>query len=106
MVRSRRVDMETADLGVGKGGGGWEEYIEYIFPDTAAEQPNRRLLAFANKWAMGQGDSDDEESDTDGGTQLSDDLNNCSAQDANTSNTTTKILNFREIHSYESDRDE
>ncbi len=50
MVRSRRVDDE-----VGGGAGGWEEFVEYIFPDAEAEQPNRQLLAAAAKWvASGQ----------------------------------------------------
>lgn len=44
VVRSRRLEDEM-------GGGGWEEYVEYIFPDTSAEQPNRKLLAMAAKWA-------------------------------------------------------
>ncbi|EUB63860.1 Crooked neck-like protein 1 [Echinococcus granulosus] len=54
VVRSRRVEE-------GGAGSGWEEYVEYIFPDTAAEQPNRKLLAFANKWAMLHEHSDDDD---------------------------------------------
>lgn len=56
VVRSRRVEE-------GDAGGGWEEYVEYIFPDTTAEQPNRKLLAFANKWAMLHEHSDDDDDD-------------------------------------------
>ncbi|VDL91651.1 unnamed protein product [Schistocephalus solidus] len=62
VVRSRRLDEES--------GGGWEEYVEYIFPDADAEQPNRKLLALAANWAMRKGGSDSEreseEEDEDG----------------------------------------
>lgn len=58
---------------------GWEEYIEYIFPDMDAEKPNQKLLAMAARWAEqlerkkknidGEDDndeqSDDENSDSD-----------------------------------------
>lgn len=64
VVRSRRLEEES-----GGATGGWEEYVEYIFPDTAAEQPNRKLLAIANKWAArhegSDGDSDSSDSDED-----------------------------------------
>ncbi|VDN20182.1 unnamed protein product [Dibothriocephalus latus] len=52
VVRSRRLDEEA--------GGGWEEYVEYIFPDADTEQPNRKLLALAANWAMRKGGSDSE----------------------------------------------
>nr|VZI11954.1 unnamed protein product [Spirometra erinaceieuropaei] len=52
VVRSRRLDEES--------GGGWEEYVEYIFPDADTEQPNRKLLALAANWAMRKGGSDSE----------------------------------------------
>ncbi|KAL3307676.1 Crooked neck-like protein 1, partial [Cichlidogyrus casuarinus] len=29
---------------------GWEEYVEYIFPDLDAEQPNKKLLTLAAQW--------------------------------------------------------
>lgn len=57
VIRSRRTDEDA--------GGGWEEYIEYIFPDTGEEQPNKKLLAMAAKWAARNGDSDNSQSDDD-----------------------------------------
>lgn len=29
---------------------GWEEYYDYIFPEDAANQPNRKLLAMVKMW--------------------------------------------------------
>ncbi len=29
---------------------GWEEYIDYIFPDDEEEKPNLKLLAMAHQW--------------------------------------------------------
>ena len=105
VVRSRRVDVETAELPVGSGAGGWEEYVEYIFPDTAAEQPNRKLLAFANKWAMGHDQSDDDGSDVDGSTVLGNgDYDEDRAETANF--VAAGPINLKETHSSESDRDE
>lgn len=60
VVRSRRLEEDSA-AGTA---GGWEEFVEYIFPDTAAEQPNRKLLAIANKWASRHEDSDADDSDS------------------------------------------
>lgn len=60
VVRSRRLDDEDTLVGAGSASGGWEEYVEYIFPDTAADQPNRRLLAVASKWAARHLGSDDD----------------------------------------------
>lgn len=63
VIRSRRLeDQDAVSAGGTVAGSGWEEYIEYIFPDSAAEQPNRKLLAIANKWVTTFRDSD---SDTD-----------------------------------------
>ncbi|CAL8094959.1 unnamed protein product [Calicophoron daubneyi] len=42
VVRSRRLGDER---------NGWEEYVEYIFPDTDAEKPNQKLLTMAARWA-------------------------------------------------------
>ncbi|KAH9585407.1 Crooked neck-like protein 1 [Schistosoma haematobium] len=42
VVRSRRLGDERS---------GWEEYIEYTFPDTDAEKPNQKLLTMAARWA-------------------------------------------------------
>jgi crooked neck len=29
---------------------GWEEYIDYVFPDDQASQPSLKLLEMAKKW--------------------------------------------------------
>ncbi|TPP64420.1 Crooked neck protein 1 [Fasciola gigantica] len=42
IVRSRRLGDERS---------GWEEYVEYSFPDTDAEKPNQKLLNMAARWA-------------------------------------------------------
>ncbi|KAF7255447.1 hypothetical protein EG68_07388 [Paragonimus skrjabini miyazakii] len=42
VVRSRRLGDERS---------GWEEYVEYSFPDTDAEKPNQKLLNMAARWA-------------------------------------------------------
>uniref|UniRef100_A0A3Q0KPC3 Putative pre-mRNA-splicing factor CLF1 n=1 Tax=Schistosoma mansoni TaxID=6183 RepID=A0A3Q0KPC3_SCHMA len=42
VIRSRRLGDERS---------GWEEYIEYTFPDTDAEKPNQKLLTMAARWA-------------------------------------------------------
>ncbi|TGZ65990.1 hypothetical protein CRM22_005583 [Opisthorchis felineus] len=42
VVRSRRLGDERS---------GWEEFVEYIFPDTDAEKPNQKLLSMAARWA-------------------------------------------------------
>lgn len=33
---------------------GWEEYYDYIFPEDAANQPNRKLLAMVKLWKKQQ----------------------------------------------------
>ena len=42
--RRRRVETETGDEA------GWEEYVDYIFPDKQNNQPNLKLLAMAKRW--------------------------------------------------------
>ena len=29
---------------------GWEEYVDYVFPDDEAAQPSLKLLAMAKRW--------------------------------------------------------
>jgi crooked neck len=29
---------------------GWEEYVDYVFPDDQASQPSLKLLEMAKKW--------------------------------------------------------
>lgn len=44
---------------------GWEEYYDYIFPEDAANQPNRKLLAMVKLWKkqqMVENDPEDQES--------------------------------------------
>ncbi|VDL50581.1 unnamed protein product [Hymenolepis diminuta] len=72
VVRSRRLEE-------GGAAGGWEEFVEYIFPDTAAEQPNRKLLAIANKWASRHEGSD---GDSDSSSESSNDIDKIDADDA------------------------
>ena len=33
-----------------KSDAGWEEYVEYVFPDDSAAQPMLKLLSKAKKW--------------------------------------------------------
>ncbi|VDP79209.1 unnamed protein product [Echinostoma caproni] len=42
IIRSRRLGDERS---------GWEEYVEYSFPDTDADKPNQKLLNMAARWA-------------------------------------------------------
>lgn len=42
VIRSRRLGDERS---------GWEEYVEYSFPDTDLEKPNQKLLNMAARWA-------------------------------------------------------
>ena len=51
---------------------GWEEYIDYVFPDEASKTPNLRILEMAQKWKQAAkevetagGDDDDDEDDDD-----------------------------------------
>lgn len=37
---------------------GWEEYYDYIFPEDAANQPNRKLLAMVKLWKKQQIEED------------------------------------------------
>ncbi|KAA3675545.1 crooked neck [Paragonimus westermani] len=64
VVRSRRLGDERS---------GWEEYVEYSFPDTDAEKPNQKLLNMAARWAeqmsrkektIGEESESDESSDS------------------------------------------
>ena len=45
-VKRRRKVLDAAGNEVG-----WEEYLDYIFPDTAARASNLKLLEAARLWA-------------------------------------------------------
>jgi crooked neck len=30
--------------------GGWEEYVDYIYPDDEVSKPGMKILEFAMKW--------------------------------------------------------
>jgi len=46
-----------------KSDAGWEEYIDYVFPDDEGAQPSLKLLALAKKWKenMAQASSNSEQ---------------------------------------------
>ena len=56
--KRRKIDVEEG------GEGGWEEYWDYIFPDTEANSSNLKFLQMAKAWKK-QKDDDDSESDED-----------------------------------------
>jgi crooked neck len=33
-----------------KSDAGWEEYVDYVFPDDETAQPTLKLLSLAKKW--------------------------------------------------------
>ncbi|KAA0196963.1 Crooked neck pre-mRNA-splicing factor 1 [Fasciolopsis buskii] len=87
IIRSRRLGDERS---------GWEEYVEYSFPDTDAEKPNQKLLNMAARWAeqmsrkkksedSGASSSESSEDDDDDGLQGDEDDNRVLDDDQRTS---------------------
>ncbi|KAM7540181.1 hypothetical protein Aperf_G00000035135 [Anoplocephala perfoliata] len=105
VVRSRRLEEES-----GGTTGGWEEYVEYIFPDTAAEQPNRKLLAIANKWAARHEGSDGDPDSSDSDENMDDADDNAVLSDADDkgdmATTNAAGTNQEEIHLSSDDENE
>ena len=62
--KRRRIEIAGGEEEEG-GEGGWEEYWDYIFPDSEANSSNLKLLQMAKMWKKGQQDDDDDDDDDD-----------------------------------------
>merc|ERR1712183_152938 len=63
----RKVKMRKQVMAEDGSAAGWQEYIDYVFPDDEKKQKNIKLLEMARLWKEKQlaGDADDSDDDDD-----------------------------------------